>query len=508
MSRIPSTSSSSSAPIKQWVNPLDKPGPSTSKSSSTPALPPKPPSESRIRSDSMGGRHDERERDRDRLYGEKRRSRSPPPARNYRPWEDERDTRSYKDRDEIPRSSGKDRYDDRYGDRQDRVRGEYPPKNSSRYDDHQSEWERHRHTDRHETPNTKRKYEDRESGRYDDRTNGRYGDRDGGRYGDVSRKHDQREEGEYPEPERTRTSSGRHRDSSPKKSDEEYYKRRRRSRSGSRTRSRSRDREHRRERTRTYSSRRRTPTPDEEEGEIAEEEPTATQVGNDSLEGRQPSVSENGSYQPIKIKNRPTKRISDINILESSTRPASPPPPPPEKQTRPPTPSIPAPPPPSDRPPTPPTILTPPPPSERPPTPPPNDDRRPVVPGASSSYQPRAVHKALDITKAEGKYDAHGDRTDGQASVPHAPNRNLLNPTTRPSTPAAKTEAPTPQDPGSKLFTRPTAEEELRNLNKTFVGTTTLAAYDLGDKLGEGTFGYVLSYEIDARLMIVSSQKV
>jgi hypothetical protein len=40
-----------------------------------------------------------------------------------------------------------------------------------------------------------------------------------------------------------------------------------------------------------------------------------------------------------------------------------------------------------------------------------------------------------------------------------------------------------------KLFTRPTAEEELRDLNKAFVGTTTLAAYDLGDKLGEGTFG-------------------
>jgi len=99
------------------------------------------------------------------------------------------------------------------------------------------------------------------------------------------------------------------------------------------------------------------------------------------------------------------------------------------------------------------------------------------------------VHKVLDATKAEGKYDAHGDRVDGQASVPHAPNRNLLNPTTRPGTPAAKTEVVASQENGLKSFSRPTAEEELRNLSKSFVGTTTLAAYDLGDKLGEGTFG-------------------
>lgn len=91
--------------------------------------------------------------------------------------------------------------------------------------------------------------------------------------------------------------------------------------------------------------------------------------------------------------------------------------------------------------------------------------------------------------EAQGKYDEHGDRIDGQASVPHAPNRNLLNPNTRPSTPAAKTGSSASHDTGTRLFSRPTAEEELRNLNKAFVGTTTLAAYDLGDKLGEGTFG-------------------
>ena len=307
-------------------------------------------------------------------------------------------------------------------------------------------------------------------------------------------KEEKREHGEYRERdrERTRTSSGRHRDSSPKKSEDDHYKRRRRSRSRSRTRSCSRDREYRRERTRTYSSRKeRTPTPDAEEGEIAEEEVKPIRVGNES---QGPStVSENGSYQPIKIKNRPTKRVSDVNVLDPP-RPVSPPPTsPPRTATRPPTPNVPPPPPPADRPPTPPVISTPPPPSERPPTPPPNDDRRPVVPGASSSYQPRAVHKVLDVTKAEGKYDAHGDRVDGQASVPHAPNRNLLNPTTRPGTPAAKTEVAASQENGLKLFSRPTVEEELRNFNKAFVGTTTLAAYDLGDKLGEGTFGSVHS---------------
>jgi serine/threonine-protein kinase BUR1 len=476
MSRIPSSS---------WVNPLDKPGPSSSKSSTISALPPKPQAEGGPSQGPMGwesngrGKHD----DRDRSY-EKRRSRSPVP-RSHRPWDDERKP-AYKD--ETPRSGGRDRFDDRSYYRYERERGEYSPRKSSRYDDNQSEWERSRYTDRREEPpKAKRKYEDRESGGYeegetDDKIFRRY--EDSGRYGDV-RKDETREHGEYRDHERTRTSSGRHRDPSPKRSEDDHHKRRRRSRS--RTRSRSRDRDHRRERTRTYSSRKEpTPTPDEEEGEIAEEEEVKPIRGGNESQGAS-TVSENGSYQPIKIKNRPTKRVSDVNVLDPP-RPVSPPPPP-REETRPPTPSIPPPPPPADRPPTPPTNPTPPPPSERPPTPPPNDDRRPVVPGASSSYQPRAVHKVLDATKAEGKYDAHGDRVDGQASVPHAPNRNLLNPTTRPGTPAVKTEVAASQENGLKLFSRPTAEEELRNLNKSFVGTTTLAAYDLGDKLGEGTFG-------------------
>jgi len=500
MSRIPSSPS-------KWINPLDRPGPS--KSSATQALPPKPLSESRP--PEWMGRHDG--------YVDKRRSRSPP-HKSLRPWEDERERPAY--RNGTPRSSERDRYRDRsYDNYGGRARGEYAPK-SSKYDDHLSDWEKNRAVDRKEEPlRTKRKHEDRDE-RYEEKKSGRYEDR--GRYGDIGRKEDRRdrgrEQGEFRERsrsrdrERTRTSSGRYRDSSPKKSDEDYHKRRRRSHSRSRTRSRSRsrDRERNRERTRTYSSRRRTPTPDEEEGEIADEGTNTSRMPNESIEGRVVSGSENGSYQPIKIKNRPTKRISDNNVLDPPIRPMSPPPPPPpmeEGEVRPSTPEIPPPPPPVDRPPTPPAILTPPPPTERPPTPPPNDDRRPIVPGASSSYQPRAIHKVLDATKAEGKYDAQGERADGQASVPHAPNRNLLNPTTRPSTPSAKTEVAIAQESGLKLFTRPTAEDELRNLNKSFVGTTTLAAYDLGDKLGEGTFGYVSTVLSGMmKLTSVSSQKV
>lgn len=47
------------------------------------------------------------------------------------------------------------------------------------------------------------------------------------------------------------------------------------------------------------------------------------------------------------------------------------------------------------------------------------------------------------------------------------------------------------RDVGPKLFRFPTAVEEKEKLGREFVGTTTLAAYDIGTKLGEGTFGVV-----------------
>jgi hypothetical protein len=97
--------------------------------------------------------------------------------------------------------------------------------------------------------------------------------------------------------------------------------------------------------------------------------------------------------------------------------------------------------------------------------------------------QPR--NKLVEGTKLYGsKYDdfhAHGP-------PPDAPNRNLVYPTTRASTPSRDAPAVrvthTPQS-----IRRPTAEEELKNLHKEFKGTSSLHAYDVGNKLGEGTFG-------------------
>lgn len=272
---------------------------------------------------------------------------------------------------------------------------------------------------------------------------------------------------------------------------------------------------HRRTRSRSRSRSPRRRKPEAEEGEIAEDEvpePKAIHTlsqeprttGTSTLPAnRQPSDS-GSSYQPIKIKNRPTKRASEVSVSTtiSTDQPVNgnnksvdhdptipPPPPPPPADDRPPTPPDlpPTPPPPSSRPPTPP-------PPKRPPTPSPEplrDTARSTPTGPSSSSQPsRAPHnRASDLTKSQAKYDEHGDRIDGKTSAPHAPDRNLLNPITRPSTPAVKGDATPRADTPSKMFRLPTLAQEMDSLGKSFFGTTTLAAYDLGDKLGEGTFG-------------------
>lgn len=59
---------------------------------------------------------------------------------------------------------------------------------------------------------------------------------------------------------------------------------------------------------------------------------------------------------------------------------------------------------------------------------------------------------------------------------------------TRSSTPAGQHSQ---NHGGPKLFRFPTAVEEKESLGRQFIGTTTLAAYDIGSKLGEGTFGVV-----------------
>jgi hypothetical protein len=95
----------------------------------------------------------------------------------------------------------------------------------------------------------------------------------------------------------------------------------------------------------------------------------------------------------------------------------------------------------------------------------------------------RPVDSALARTKISAQFESHPDR-----SIPHAPNRNLLQPTTRVSTPARLVPV-SPYEVPSMSFRRPTEEEELRTMKRRFFGTTTLAAYDIGSKLGEGTFG-------------------
>ncbi|GMK56314.1 hypothetical protein CspeluHIS016_0301540 [Cutaneotrichosporon spelunceum] len=128
-----------------------------------------------------------------------------------------------------------------------------------------------------------------------------------------------------------------------------------------------------------------------------------------------------------------------------------------EGEIRPPSPSkspsVPPPPPPED---------APPPPAEAPP-PPPTDVLPPTTTSATLNWTGLAAY--------------------GNA----APNRNLIEPPTRVSTPVGKEKL----GGGQKLFRFPTAAEEKDKYDRFFKGTTTLAAYDMGSKLGEGTFGVV-----------------
>ncbi len=232
-----------------------------------------------------------------------------------------------------------------------------------------------------------------------------------------------------------------------------------------------RDREHHRER-----SRRRTSTPQVEEGEI--------------------ESSDVGTKQEIS--------------LDEGERPASPDIPPPTsspekaaehfprkkliRHTKPHTPDYPAPPPPPED--------SPPP---RPPTPPlsapdldiqtPNGPSPSTVPydgsqGHAVTSLKKPVNRALEATKALSRYDDQPSdvRNDNDIPVPDAPNRNLLQPITRASTPVDKGER-VQVEHMPKGLRRFTVEEEMSRLKKEFKGTTTLAAYDVGSKLGEGTFG-------------------
>ncbi len=102
----------------------------------------------------------------------------------------------------------------------------------------------------------------------------------------------------------------------------------------------------------------------------------------------------------------------------------------------------------------------------------------------------KPVNRTLEATKSRSRNDDRtaDSRTDQGIPVPDAPNRNMLNPSTRPTTAIGNVET-SHLEHAPKSHRRPTAEQELQKLHKEFKGTTTLAAYDVGLKLGEGTFG-------------------
>ncbi|WVQ94722.1 hypothetical protein IAU59_001802 [Kwoniella sp. CBS 9459] len=212
----------------------------------------------------------------------------------------------------------------------------------------------------------------------------------------------------------------------------------------------------------------------------------------------EPMGSREVSAPPRRILNRPTQRSASTQTPLLPDEPLPPPPPP--EETAPPRPSA-SPPPPPDTPPPPPLsaiipdLPPPPPPTDTPPPPPDtviNDFKPPLSPPTTeppalqNPYQP-PVNKALEATKSASMPEA----SPNQPPVPHAPNRNLLDPPTRVSSPAIKAENPYEITKPSTKFRQRTIAEEMQKLEKTFEGTATLAAYDLGAKLGEGTFGVV-----------------
>ena len=495
---------------KTWKNPLDEAGPSTSRPSSghvetSPSNSKRNSSPNRSERSSKRQALDKEENGRQNgrnMEGHsesaKRRSRSPEPR-----YGDRYQSRSWEDmpsqRNNFQRHS---------------TGNAYVPKG-------QYSGGRDRREGRNDT------YDERSSGSHRSRHDPRRDEKPGLPYGGSGRDSWRAEEPRSP------VQYGREFDRDRRDRDSERQREHRRESQSHSSRSRREEgsRSHRhRSRSRSPPPDERRPEPETEEGEIADVPWPDTNRedlphSSDRLSFAAPmstpgqpseAASELGSasgHRPIKIKNRPTKQGSDNNLAATARALSTgsgaggdttysrhsdnglpsvpPPPPPPPADDRPMTPS-------------PPGLSAPPPPADKPPTPPAESSlvtpeytntskSNPLSPShsASSSQPPKGpVNRTLDIAKSQAKYDEHGDRTDGKASVPHAPNRNLLNPNTRPTTPAAKFDTPGPRDlPASKLFLRPNAEEELEILHKSFAGTTTLAAYDLGDKLGEGTFG-------------------
>lgn len=341
------------------------------------------------------------------------------------------------------------------------------------------------------------RYDDRRDSHYDSRSSGRDGR--AGRYDDYDRKYDgydDRSYGRFSPPggpygrdyggtrdyrdERDRYGSSR--------DDRSYWDGRRRSHDYPTTSDRSRrdssrdrnDRHHESDRSykRRYSSRspsrsprrhrgrddhkRQSPTrsPSPEDGEISDTQ-TRPRPATPPLLPDPPIInpySNNAPHRQLKIRDRP-----------QNTKPQ---PPPPSDTYAP-------------NPPSAPQSLTPPPPPEEaaPPLPtsaqPPKESQESQATQASTP--PR--NKALDAVRT------------APMSAPHAPNRNLVKPSTRASTPQpSRVGVVASLTPCPKGYRRPTLDQEEKAYGRVFKGTSSLMAYDLGAKLGEGTFGSVIRH--------------
>ncbi|RXK41377.1 CMGC/CDK protein kinase [Tremella mesenterica] len=222
----------------------------------------------------------------------------------------------------------------------------------------------------------------------------------------------------------------------------------------------------------------KSPSNAPEDGEILDQPPTPEFPPPPILE-EYPKVTD--SYKPVKIKNRPT-RVTSVSL---PPEPIAPPPPPPYE----------APPPPDFTPPSPPG----PPPGLPPPPPPPSASQEKPSPYAPATQFGKKLHRPSPYGPPSNGNEHGNDKNpytpeakpihrklqevQGNEDKSQAPSHHT-SPILRPVTPhVSKSEA--------NLFKRRTVDEEFEKLERRFAGTKSLLDYDLGAKLGEGTFGVV-----------------
>ncbi|OCF58122.1 CMGC/CDK/CDK9 protein kinase [Kwoniella mangroviensis CBS 10435] len=451
-------------PAKQWVNALSKLNVDSSSSSK---LPPPPPQQSATTSTFTSA------------SGSSVRSRSPgkslnphglpprPSERSPRHKESDREERrKEKDKDrvyddyEIPPSTSRSRYSpspQHRRDREDRYRNEYDRGREDRYwlDDRDRDRDRYRSDDRYSRGRGHGRH-DREEAEYTSAWGQYNKHRDS-----ILKERSVRSEDHY-DGTGTRSPARRRGDSPPqseyRRSDkEEQHKR---SHDTPLVNPYSKQDIHR---NGVFSKSRDLPEVFPEVGKHT------TLLAENDLENKDRSA-------PIRILNRPTHTQRSTDEESTPSVPT-----PPTNNSLPP----PSPPPPVDENGVAPPVASPPPPPPDSPPPPPEPPTVDVPLQAETTASPSKSRPL--VAKAEQTANPYAPKP-----IPHAPNRNLLDPPTRAATPTAKKELNTNDSHAdSQRFRSLTAEEELKKLGKTFEGTTTLAAYDLGAKLGEGTFGVV-----------------